>query len=591
VSHRFRLLAALPALLLLLVVAPAGTAQATITITPLLDCVTFDSSTDLVTAYFGYDNPDTATHIVPIGTDNLIMPAPSDRGQATTFLPGVHHDVFSVPFDVTTTPTLRWSLTGNSAVASNDSSLYCAEPPADASLSMPDSLATTVGTDVTLSATVADPSVSSGDVFGNLVYNLPPGLVAGTLPSGSPCTASGSQVTCAVSPGSGSQVPVHAASPGSYPVVGTLVAFAHGDPAPDNNVATTTVLVTGPPVATTGLAGSVTATAATLTGTVDPAGADTTVTFSYWPDGQPGLLQTLAGSDAGSGFGPVPVQASVIGLLPGTTYDYTLSATNAVGDSSPTAQQSFATPPAVSGLALSATGPAGVPVGSPVTTTFTVSNAGPDPATGVRLTVQLPAAATVVSLVPAAGACTVTGTAPVVTCVLGGLASGNSVDVAITATAAKAGSLVMSGFVVGDQPDPSPADNSATKTIAVTAARPVNLTVAMSAPTSAHKGRAFTVKLTIRNLGPGTANRVLLDLPFPASAKVTALRATRGTCTAGAAPACALGNLASGAVVTVTATVVPGALGRLVLPADVRSASPESRPADNRTQRTVLVTQ
>jgi hypothetical protein len=111
----------------------------------------------------------------------------------------------------------------------------------------------------------------------------------------------------------------------------------------------------------------------------------------------------------------------------------------------------------------------------------------------------------------------------------------------------------------------------------------------MSAPTSAHKGRAFTVTLTIRNLGPGTANRVLLDLPFPASAKVTALKAGRGTCSAGAASACALGNLAPGGVVRVTAAVVPGAVGRLVLPAVVRSSSPDNQPANNSTQRTVVV--
>ena len=83
----------------------------------------------------------------------------------------------------------------------------------------------------------------------------------------------------------------------------------------------------GPPGATTGAAANVTQTTATVTGTVDPNGADTTYHFEYGTSTAYGLTtadQTVSGS-------AVAVQTALGGLTADTTYHYRLVATNAAG--------------------------------------------------------------------------------------------------------------------------------------------------------------------------------------------------------------------------------------------------------------------
>ena len=46
--------------------------------------------------YFGYINRG-AEVAMPIGADNGFEPGPADRGQPTTFLPGRHEHVFTIP--------------------------------------------------------------------------------------------------------------------------------------------------------------------------------------------------------------------------------------------------------------------------------------------------------------------------------------------------------------------------------------------------------------------------------------------------------------------------------------------------------------
>jgi phosphodiesterase/alkaline phosphatase D-like protein len=82
-----------------------------------------------------------------------------------------------------------------------------------------------------------------------------------------------------------------------------------------------TAHVTVPPTATTQAATSVTGTAATLNGSVNPEGLATTVTFVYGTD--PTLMTgttTTAAQAIGSGTSAVPVTAPLTGLQPGTKY-------------------------------------------------------------------------------------------------------------------------------------------------------------------------------------------------------------------------------------------------------------------------------
>ena len=83
-----------------------------------------------------------------------------------------------------------------------------------------------------------------------------------------------------------------------------------------------------PPSATTGEARDVRQTGATLTATVDPNGAATTVRFEYGTTTSYGLAseeRSVQGAD------PVEVTVPVGGLTSGTTYHYRVVATNAAG--------------------------------------------------------------------------------------------------------------------------------------------------------------------------------------------------------------------------------------------------------------------
>jgi DNA-binding beta-propeller fold protein YncE len=86
----------------------------------------------------------------------------------------------------------------------------------------------------------------------------------------------------------------------------------------------------GVPAVTTGEAGDITTTTATLTGTVDPHGSQTAFTFAYGTSAA--HLDAITTIDsAGSTQGPQSVRLPVAGLLPGTSYVYRLVATNANG--------------------------------------------------------------------------------------------------------------------------------------------------------------------------------------------------------------------------------------------------------------------
>src|SRR5262249_57177587 len=84
-----------------------------------------------------------------------------------------------------------------------------------------------------------------------------------------------------------------------------------------------------PPTATTGAATNVTATSATLTGTVNPNGLATTAYFQWGRTTAYG--QTTASQSIGSGTGTVSESATLTGLTPSRAYHYRVVASNGAG--------------------------------------------------------------------------------------------------------------------------------------------------------------------------------------------------------------------------------------------------------------------
>ncbi len=111
-----------------------------------------------------------------------------------------------------------------------------------------------------------------------------------------------------------------------------------------------------------------------------------------------------------------------------------------------------------------------VVVNTPFTYTLTVHNAGPDPATGVVAIDTLPVGLTASSAVSNLGTCTID--APVVTCTVGSLAVNQDATITISVTATTTGLVVNQASVTAAQPDPTPANNSATETTVISEIAP-----------------------------------------------------------------------------------------------------------------------
>ena len=126
------------------------------------------------------------------------------------------------------------------------------------------------------------------------------------------------------------------------------------------------------PSATTDLASGVGQRAATLNGTIDPQGAETSYYFEY---SGPGTFSIVTGK-AGSGSGPAQVAAPINGLAPGTTYQYRLIATNAGGTMLSSYQTFTTAPPPPSGPPAVVTGATSNLTPTTVTLTGTVDPSG-----------------------------------------------------------------------------------------------------------------------------------------------------------------------------------------------------------------------
>jgi uncharacterized repeat protein (TIGR01451 family) len=111
---------------------------------------------------------------------------------------------------------------------------------------------------------------------------------------------------------------------------------------------------------------------------------------------------------------------------------------------------------------------------SNLTCTVTVSNAGPATVTNAVLSVPVPAVCKLVSITTSQGACTqMAGT---VTCALGTLAPGDTVQATVVAVVTKAGNFVNTVQALADQADPDNSNNAVLVGGSVVAEANVDLT-------------------------------------------------------------------------------------------------------------------
>jgi uncharacterized repeat protein (TIGR01451 family) len=239
-------------------------------------------------------------------------------------------------------------------------------------------------------------------------------------------------------------------------------------------------------------------------------------------------------------------------------------------------------------LSLTVAAPSGpVAVGAVATSVYTVSNLGPFDATGVRVSLQLPSTAQSISAVASGGTCTVA--ANVATCVFGIARAGASNAITLDATSPSAGPFPLTASVLGDQPDPKPANNTLTTTESI--AYLADLSVTATGNASAQVGGAVSYIVVVKNAGPNTATATQLKYQLAPGLTPGTVTSAGATCTsASGLVTCNVGDLAASNSVTVTINATAAAAGTQTSTAAVTSTAKDLITTNNSATSTTSVT-
>ncbi len=294
-------------------------------------------------------------------------------------------------------------------------------------------------------------------------------------------------------------------------------------------------------------------------------------------------LGTLAGTST--------VRVLITVRVPLTLADRTLSNAASVsadnGDPEPANNTSTAntTVGPVTDLVIAKSGPARANPGQGLTYGVTVTNRGPSTATGVSVEDALPAGLSFVSAQPAQGSCSASG--QTVRCALGTLAPGGATQVLVTAKVAEPLSprvLTNAATVTGAEPDPAPADNtaSASTTISGDPVGTSDLAITKTASTKQPKlGGEVTYTLVATNAGPETATAATVTDTLPAALRFVSATTTQGTCSGTRVVVCKLGDVPVGTRITVLVKTTVQSPGPVQNTASISAANPDASPADD----------
>jgi large repetitive protein len=420
-----------------------------------------------------------------------------------------------------------------------------------------------------------------------------------TAPGCAPGAGSGGTITCTIgtlASGATQVITLHvivsASAPGAAPTNTATVSSTTPDPNSSNNSSSATVGIT--PVADLALAKSV----SPQTASVGDVVTYTFVVTNNGPEGTGGLvsedlpagLQFVSGLSCADDPGPPETVSCNVGALApdaSATASFTARVTTAAAgtqvqnqanvtsiaaggafpqldDPSPSNNTSSASltvnPQADVSLAKTVSNP-NPGTDDEVLYTLTASNAGPNDATGVKITDSLPAGLDFLDASP--GCDNGNGT---VTCDVGTIANGGHASVTIRAltTPAVAGTSVTNGATASaNEQDPNPNNNQATAAINIKPLVDLKLTKVTSNP-APKAGGSVTFTLSLVNNGPNTATGVVISDPLPSGLSFLSATPGQGSCkSSGQTVTCDLGALGAGGatVVTITAKVAASTAG------------------------------
>ena len=220
-----------------------------------------------------------------------------------------------------------------------------------------------------------------------------------------------------------------------------------------------------------------------------------------------------------------------------------------------------------------------VTAGDNVTYTMVVSNGGPDAAQNVVVTDTPPSGVVFVSATPDQGSCSHSG--GIVTCLLGTVANGSSVNIVLVVETTTDGVLTNAVIVVSDT-DPNPDNNRATEQTTV-GPKEADLGVSKSdAVDPVTVGDNVTYTLVVSNNGPNDAENVVVTDTLPSGVVFVSATPDQGSCVeSGGIVTCNLGSLANGSSVSIVLVVTTTTDGQLTNSASVTSDTPDPNPGNN----------
>jgi len=357
---------------------------------------------------------------------------------------------------------------------------------------------------------------------------------------------------------------------------------------PSNSVTPHAITVPGAPSAVTATAGNTQA-GVSWTAPADDGGSPiTSYTVTSLVGGVPTGTPVAVAAPATS--------AVVSGLTNGTTYQFTVHATNGIGAGAESAPSNAVTPSVAAGLpdlGLTIAGATSVPPGSNVIYTLSVTNTGAGPAPDVTLSDTLPVSgATLISVGTSQGVCTSGGT--LISCNLGALSVGTVATVKITlnVSAQITDSASVQAFDTTGTAltDPTPANNSASITTVIAA--PTTTTDIQTIGSAANGGPAVNtadfINWQVKNNQTTAANNVVFTTTLPTGVLYSSVSSSLGVSCTGPAPGtaggtvtCSLSSLAGSQAMQVTVNFTVAAAGSLAFTGSATFSGTDTNPANN----------
>jgi uncharacterized repeat protein (TIGR01451 family) len=217
-----------------------------------------------------------------------------------------------------------------------------------------------------------------------------------------------------------------------------------------------------------------------------------------------------------------------------------------------------------------------------------VSNGGPSDAANVQVVDTLPVGLAADSAAPGQGTCVAAGVN--VSCLLGAVPAGQSVNITIVATvdAGLTGSITNTATVTASTDDPNSGNDTASVTDDVVPSADLSIAKTVSVDPFV-PGTPITYTLVVSNEGPSTAVAVVATDTLPAGLTATSASATSGSCgIAAQVVTCTIPTLVPGGSVSITIGV--GTSSTLTSTVDNAASVTTETPDPDTTNNTAAVT-